>query len=86
MSRFEYYVIKCLASSAQVRNVNFMKILVFKMNTYFLSLLNTLLGELSWILTANNFIFVLLSLPVAGNVKVDFYSFNRVVFHLLALP
>lgn len=56
------------------------------MNAYFLSLLYSLLGELSGILTANNFIFVLLSLPVAGNVKVDFYSFNRVVFHRLALP
>lgn len=75
MRSFEQNVLEGLFGSSQVRYINFVKILFFEMITNFSCLLNSLLRQFTWVLSTHDTLFVLLSLSMTCDEKLELYFF-----------
>lgn len=75
MRSFEQNVLEGLFSSSQVRDINFVKVLLFEMITNFSCLLNPFLRQFTWVLPTHYSLLILLRLSVSGDEKLQLYLF-----------
>lgn len=75
MRSFEQYIFEGFFCSSQVRDINFVKLLLFEMIANFSCLLNSLLRQFAWVLPTHDPLFVLLSLPMTCDEKLKLYFF-----------